>query len=61
MNELDFSLWDQIERHREESKQAEWELTKEAYKRAGELEARIICTGIAVAFIIATFCLETPH
>lgn len=56
---IDYSLIDQINQHQKE--RSEWEELKAAYKQAGELEAKIICTVIAAAFIIATFVLETPH
>lgn len=56
---LDYSLIDQINKH--QSEKEDWEELKAAYKQAGKLEAKIICTVIAAAFIIATFVLETPH
>ncbi len=56
---LDFSLVDQINRH--QSERSEWEELKNAYKKAGELEAKIMVGLIGTILMLAAFCLETPH
>ncbi len=56
---LDYSMVDQINRH--QSERSEWEELKESYKKAGELEAKIMVSLIAASSLIATFILETPH
>lgn len=56
---LDFSLVDQINRHQTE--RSEWEELKESYKKAGELEAKIMVGLVGVVLMITAFCLETPH
>lgn len=58
---LDYSMIDQINAHKTEQEEAEWEELKATYKQAGELEAKIMVSLIAASSLIATFILETPH
>lgn len=60
-HELDWSLADQIDQHRKEQAEAEWQEKVDAAKKAGNLEAKIIFWLMAGLLTIAALIMETPH
>lgn len=57
---LDYSLIEQIDRHKKERKDAEWQAQVERAKRIGSLQAKIEFAALVVVVIMALILIPEP-
>ena len=57
---LDYSLIEQIDRHRQEAAEAEWCAKVDRAKASGSLHARIQAAAIVIALMMALILIQEP-
>ncbi len=57
---LDYSLIEQIDKHRQEAAEAEWCAKVDRAKASGSLQARIQAAAIVIALMMALILIPEP-
>ena len=58
---LDYSLIDQIDKHRQEAAEAEWREKVDRAKASGSLQARIQAAAIVMIVLLALILIPAPY
>lgn len=60
MKNIDYSLIEQIDRHQQESAEAEWREKVDRAKASGSLQARIQAAAIVMIVLLALILIPAP-